>query len=106
MATSTLDTRLIPSIQYTTPLTGGTINVNAGGYVKLLINPAGSLLALTIALPAAPSNGDVLELASSQAITTLTMSGGTIVGPLTAMAIGTFASYVFSTDADEWFRIG
>lgn len=101
-----INDRLIPQKQYATPTTGSTVTVNSNGYVKLRLNPAGSLLALTIALPGSPTDGDVVEVASTQAITTVTMSGGTVVGPLTTAAIGTFAKYEFVTDSSNWFRVG
>jgi hypothetical protein len=104
--TTTLNSRLVPTIQYVTPSTGGTVTVNTNGWVQLLINPSGSLLALTIALPGSPSDGDIVQLCSSQAVTTLTMSGGTVIGPLTTLAIGTFATYIYSSTASVWFRIG
>lgn len=104
MATSTIDTRLIPVKQYVTPTTGATITVNSNGFVKLLINPAGSLLALTITFPSTPSDGDVVNLGSTQAVTTLTMNGGTIVGGLASLAIGSTASYTYSSDASEWIK--
>lgn len=104
--TVTINARLVPQVQYTTPTTGSTINVNTNGYVRLLINPSGSLLALTVALPASPSDGDILELCSSQIVTGLTMSGGTIIGALTSMAVATFAAYCYSASASSWFRIG
>jgi hypothetical protein len=104
--TSTLDSRLIPVVQYTTPTTGNTITLNSNGHTKLLINPAGTLLALTVTLPSSPSDGDIVSLASSQIVTGLTMNGGTIIGALTALAVATFASYLYSGDASKWFRIG
>lgn len=106
MATKTTDERLIPAVQYTTPTTGATITVNTTGHVRLIINPAGSLLALTVALPGSPSDGDILEMCSSQVVTTLTMNGGTIIGPLTSLAVATFAAYIFNSTAGQWFRIG
>lgn len=104
MTTSTLNIRLIPSVQYAVPTTGGTVNVNNNGTVKLLLNPTGSLLALTVNLPSAPENGDSVTLASSQIVTTLSMTGGTIIGPLTSLAVGTFVSYIFNSDSGQWFR--
>lgn len=76
MASKTLDERLIPSIQYVTPTTGGTVNVNASGHVRLLVNPA------------------------------LTISGGTVLGALTAFAVGSFATYIFNTTSSQWYRVG
>jgi len=101
-----INERLTPSTQYVTPTTGSTVNVNDAGALTLLINPAGTLLALTIALNGSPTDGDRINLGSSQAITTLTMSGGTIVGPLTTAAVGTFASYQYNATSSSWFRVG
>ena len=106
MATSTLDTRLIPTVQYAAPETGATVTVNNTGHVRLILNPAGSLLALTVTLPGSPSDGDMIELGCSQVVTTLTMNGGTIVGGLTSFAVGGFASYAYSSTGASWFRIG
>lgn len=105
MASITISDRLVPIKQYVTPTTGSTVTVNSTGFIKLKINPAGTLLALTIALPGSPTDGDVVNVSSTQAITTLTMSGGTIVGPLTTMAIGSFAEYEYVSDSSSWFRV-
>lgn len=106
MPSQTLDIRLVSTVQYEVPTTGGTINASANGNVTLLINPSGSLLALTLALNASPSDGDVISIASSQVVTTFTMSGGTIIGPLTSLAVATFAKYCYSATASKWFRCG
>lgn len=99
-------TYLPPSVQYTTPTTGSTVNASVGSNVFLLINPAGTLVALTLALNGSPVNGDLLTISSTQIITGLTMSGGTIIGALTTMAVATFARYMYSSDASKWFRVG
>lgn len=101
-----MDTRLIPITQYVAPTTGQTVNVNTNGYVQLFINPAGTILALTIALPGSPSDGDRLTLGSSQIVTGLTMSGGTVIGALTSLAVASFADYVYNATAASWFRMG
>lgn len=106
MATSTIDIRLIPVIQYTTPTTGATITANTGGNVTILINPAGAILALTLALNGSPSDGDRLNIAASQTVTTFSMTGGTVIGALTTLAAATFATYVYSATAAQWFRAG
>lgn len=98
--------RLIPQRQEVAPTTGSTVNVNGNGYTKLFINPAGSLLALTISLPSSPQDLDAVLISSTQAITTLTMSNGTIVGALTTMAIATFAEYTYSSTTSQWWRSG
>lgn len=104
--TYTMDARTVPTVQYSTPTTGSTVTVGSTGSTLLLLNPAGSLLALTISFPSTPSDGDKVQMGSSQAITTVTMSNGTVIGPLTTMAIGTFASYSYNATTSSWFRIG
>lgn len=106
MATQTIDQRLIPVKQYVTPTTGSTVSVNSNGYVSLFLNPSGSLLALTVALPSSPQDQDCVAIHSSQAITTLTMSNGTIRNPLTSAVIGTFAAYRYYSDTTSWERCG
>lgn len=106
MTTSTLNSRLIPSTQYVTPSTGDTVTANDSGNVTMLINPAGTLVALTFAFNASPTNGDVVTLGASQIVTGLTMSGGTIIGGLSALAVASFASYQYNSTASKWFRVG
>src|SRR6185436_8596503 len=101
MTTQTSDSRLVPVMQYETPTTGATINVGTNGNVKLLINPSGSLLNLTLSLPSAPSDGDLISFCSSQIVTTFTMTNGTIIGALTTLAVATFASYIYSATASK-----
>lgn len=98
--------RQVPVVQYTTPATGDTISVGTTGFIRLLINPAGSLLALTVSLPSTPTDGDILQMSSSQIVTGLTMSNGTIIGALTTLAVATFAQYTYSGTASKWFRSG
>lgn len=106
MTTATINIRLIPTMQYATPATGGTVNVGVTGYTCLHIDPAGTLVALTVSLPSSPQDGDTVEISSSQIVTGLTMNNGTIIGALTTMAVGTFAAYRYSADATKWFRVG
>lgn len=102
---SQINERLIPVKQYVAPVTGATVLVNANGFVRLVINPAGSLLALTVTLPANPTDGDTVVLGSTQAVTTLTMNGGTIIGGLSTLAIGSTATFVYNSDATEWVKM-
>lgn len=104
--TYTMDSRTVPTIQYATPTTGSTVTIGSTGSTRLILNPAGTLVALTVTFPSTPSDGDFVQLCSSQAITTLTMNGGTVIGALTTAAIGTFASYIYNTTTTSWFRIG
>lgn len=80
--------------------------MTAARKVLLFINPAGALLALTLALNGSPQDGDMLVLGASQAVTTFSMTGGTVIGPLTSLAAATFATYAYSATAAQWFRVG
>lgn len=100
-----INERLIPIKQYVTPTTGATVTANNNGYVVLFINPAGSLLALTIAFPAVPQDGDRLQITSSQAVTTVTMSGGTIIGALTSFVVGSKATFAYESTSTTWYPL-
>lgn len=91
-------------VQAVTPTTGQTIVV-AAGTTALLINPAGTLAALTVTLPASPVDGQTITIATSQIITALTVNG-TKVGALTTLALGGYAYYVYGADGAKWFRCG
>lgn len=92
-------------VQYATPTTGSTVTV-VTGTTALLLNPAGTLVALTVALPSSPVDGQSITIATSQILSALTVSGGTLVGTLTTMALGGFARLVYGATAGVWFRAG
>lgn len=58
------------------PTTGSTITLLNNQYN--IINPAGTIAALTITLPASPTNNDVVYIKSTQTVTALTVTGGTV----------------------------
>ena len=105
---ATLSTMTLPVVitQYAAPTTGGTVNISSGGDVALILNPSGTLAALTVNFPSAPVDGDRIVIASSQIITALTMGNGAMVGTLTSLAVPGFAYFIFSTTAGKWFRGG
>lgn len=94
--------------QYITwvPLTGTTITLKDGIHDNL-INPAGTLAALTVKLPTIPDDGQIILLTFTKAITTLTVdgNGSTLVGTApTSAAIGNRFTYKFYTGIG-WIRI-
>lgn len=101
-----INERLIPIKQYITPTTGSTVNVNTNGYVRLIVDPAGSLVALTIAFPGSPQDGDTVQASFSQTITTLTMNGGTILSSLTTTLAGSKGTWVYDSTSTKWHLIG
>lgn len=102
MAYKQVDERLVPQTQYAAPTTGQTVAVGSNGCVHLTIDPAGSLLNLTLALPANPSDGDIVRFTSSQAITNLSMTGGTIVSAVTSLLLGGKEAYIFNGTSGKW----
>lgn len=92
-------------VQAAAPSTGSTVVVNQGT-TALLLNPAGTLATLTITLPSSPKDGQMLTIATSQILTSLTVNGGTIVGTLTTLALGGYAYFVYGATAAKWFRCG
>jgi Collagen triple helix repeat (20 copies) len=102
-ATGATGSQAIESIQYSAPATGNTVASN--GATQLVIQPAGTLLALTITFPASPVNGQLFNIACTQIITTLTLNGNgnTIIGGITTFAaVNGTIGYVFTTGATAW----
>lgn len=88
------------------PSTGFTITM-AKTSKTLILNPAGTLLTGTINLPASPIDGQEVRVTTSQAITTLTVSGNghSIVNAPTTLALGTGFSYIYNTSGTTWYRL-
>lgn len=92
------------------PLTGFTITI--GNAVNVLIlDPAGTLAAGTVTMPAAPTDAQEVTVASSQIITALTVqanAGQTIDGGLSAVtfAANAFAKWKYAASVTTWYRIG
>lgn len=92
-------------VQYSAPATGATVAISVPN-TSLVVEPAGLLAALTINMPPTPADGDDVRISSTQAVTALTLGGGTIVGAITALAVGSFAQYVYRAANTSWYRIG
>jgi hypothetical protein len=87
------------------PSTGFSITVGAGVGLQLL-SPAGTLLAGTVKMPAAPVNGQVLRIKTMQAITTLTLSpntGQSLLGAITTLALGGGAECIYQSSNTTWY---
>lgn len=101
-------------IVYTnSPATGATLalpnpaTAPGGGGCRLLyiyLQPATALTALTLTLPSAPQDCDVLNILSSQAITTLTFSPTFQGAPTTLAATATGAkTFTYSAQLGNYF---
>lgn len=84
-----------------TPTTGQTVNLVRNQYN--IINPAGALLALTVALPPSPNNNTVVYIKFTQNITTLTYSGGTVSDAITAPTLGSLVVLVYDSISAIWY---
>ena len=78
----------------------------AAGTQTLIINPAGTLATGTITMPAAPADGMVITVESTQIITALTLSGNTgqsIVGVPATLFPNQPLSYVYRLSNTTWY---
>jgi len=96
--------------QRAVPTTGQTVTVTQTNAprINLVIDPAGTLVALTVAFPTGAFDGQVISFMTTQALTglTLTTVTGTLVGALTTAALNAFATYVWNATTSVWYRIG
>ena len=84
-----------------TPSTGGTVNLVANQYN--IINPSGSLVALTVNLPSSPVNNDVVYIKYTQAITTVTYGNGTVVDGITTPSVGGLVILTYDSISSSWY---
>lgn len=107
-------TVLVPAVmtgavaQDAAPLTGATITLGAG-VSQLVLDPAGTIAALTIVLPTAAQliDGQELKVSSTQTITTLTVTAGantTIVATATTTLGATTAplDLIYHAASAKW----
>jgi hypothetical protein len=89
------------------PVTTGNIILDVSKHTTV-VAPAGTIAALTIAMPA-PFDGTDIRIAFTQTVTSLTMTpsaGDFIVGALTTASAGTSAQYLFVEATNTWYRVG
>ena len=88
--------------QYATPTTGTTVTMTSS---VLIIEPAGALLALTVQLPASPTNGQMARFTCTAAVTTLTLdgNGNTVVAAPASLAANGHAEFVFRASTSKWY---
>jgi len=78
----------------------------AAGTQTLIINPAGTLATGTVTMPAAPADGMVITVESTQIITALTLSGNTgqsIVGVPATLFQNQPLSWVYRLSNTTWY---
>lgn len=84
-----------------TPTTGGTVVLVNNQYN--IINPAGTLLALTVTLPSSPANNDIVQIKYTQSVTTVTYNGGTVVDGITSPVAGGYVILTYDSGTTSWY---
>jgi hypothetical protein len=101
-----------PTQQYAAPnATGFSVTISpavAGAWVWLLLTPVAGYAAGTIVLPAAPQDRQEVVVNSTQAVTTLTVSGNgaTVNGAPSTLAANAFFRMKYDAVLSTWYRIG
>ena len=93
------------NVQRAVPVAGATVAIS-NNMTGLILEPAGTLATLTITLPTAPRDGQLLFISTIATITTLTISGGAIganQSPSTLTA-GDSIRFVYQTTGSKWFK--
>ena len=93
---------------YAAPTTGQTVAVPSfgGSEYNVFLEPAGLLAALTLTFSTTNLiDGQIINISCSQIVTTLTMTGGTILGALTTIAANGVARFGYSATGNKWFRL-
>lgn len=94
--------------QLASPLTGATVQLTDDARSGLLyVTPAGTIAALTVALPSNANSvvGQKETIVTSQTITALTVNGaGTILGNVTTLAAGAAVTFM-KVASDVWARV-
>ena len=96
--------QLLLAYQYVQPLTGSTVSI-AAGVVVTTVDPAGALAALTVALPSPPTDSQVQFVNFTQAITSLTWTGGTLSNAPGSAAAGAAWTLQYQAASGKWFLI-
>lgn len=92
--------------QYSVPTSGSTVTVvPVGPYHTVLMNPTGTLASLTVALPGSPITGQIVVLCSSQAVTSLTISGGTTIQTISSLAGSTPVRLQYEPTSAKWWTV-
>jgi hypothetical protein len=90
---------------YVAPLTGATVTM-AAAQDRLVIDPAGTLAALTVQLPPSPVEGQLASFSTTKALTVLTVqgqSGASVAGAVLTLPIGGVLGFIYRTSSKTWY---
>ena len=96
---------------YSVPLTGATLSDDGNTYNKwLIIQPLGTIAALTVTFPSqgVAIDGQEIALNSTQTITALTIvaAGSTVIGANSGLSTTTPIVFKYNQALNVWFRFG
>ena len=90
---------------YYTPISTDTITMPANQQ-RAVIDPAGTIAALTVTLPPSPVDGQIAGLACSQIVTVLTLNapgGASVVAAVTSFAVDGNYRYLYRAATTSWY---
>lgn len=93
---------------YVAPLTGATVTPDVGTEF-CMIDPAGTIAALTLNMPATPFDGQRFTVNFDAVVTALTMAApasATIKAALTAATAAGYATWKYNKADNTWYRVG
>jgi len=99
---------VLRSLDYQTPATLFTYTIIANSQ-GVILNPSGTLAVGTVTMPASPSDGMTITIATTQTITSLTLlgnTGQTVSNAITTLSAGTAVSYYYRLSNTTWYRVG
>ncbi len=97
----------IKNIQYSTATTGTTLTItDTTDDIQVIHENSVLTVALTIAFPATPTDGQRVFFNSVNGVTGLTLSTpvGSIIGALTTLAAGGTAGYIYRLANTKWYK--
>jgi hypothetical protein len=96
---------MVDQPQVVAPSTGNTVAM-ANGASLLIVNSATLLATLNIVLPPAPVDGQRAVITTTNTITAVQITGGTVRGGITTLSASGFVRYVYSAAVGAWVRTG
>lgn len=92
-------------LQYNVPITAFNVQMTDVA-THLILEPAGTLAAGTVALPANPVDANEIAISTTQTVTALTLSapGKTITTAVTTLAAGATVRYRYRAANTTWYK--
>mgnify|MGYP003344925984 FL=1 len=96
-------------VQYANITNGGSTQIWSNIGFAILRPNAGTIASHTIIMPATPMNGQAIQIAFANTVTTLTQSGSgsqTVNGAFTTANTTFGGTWIYNTDTTAWYRVG